>query len=257
VSAPPILRPPPAPPTAAFVDARQVGANAVGFADRNGTAVVTLTGPDGNGVAGTPVTIDGRAPRSCGRGCFTLAAPGPSVAVGVGGTRLRFHVPAHLRPAAVEVLRLREAYDALTSITIDERLSSGPGILQGTRFRQRAPSSMAYRITASTRRGLAGTEGIVIGDRRWDRLPAGGWIESAQTPLTLPQAYWTANVRNAFYVAPDEITFYDPTFPAWFRLRFDPATRHVLRLDMIGTAHFMHHVYSGFDRPLSISPPSR
>ena len=51
------------------------------------------------------------------------------------------------------------------------------------------------------------------------------------------------------------MTFYDPTFPAWFRLRFDPATGRVLTLRMVATAHFMHHVYSDFDRPVSISPP--
>ena len=74
-------------------------------------------------------------------------------------------------------------------------------------------------------------------------------------PLTLPKAYWTARARNAYFVAPDEITFYDPTFPGWFRLRFDPSSGHVTQLKMIATAHFMEHDYSGFDRPVSISPP--
>ena len=36
---------------------------------------------------------------------------------------------------------------------------------------------------------------------------------------------------------------------------FDPATGRVLTLRMVATAHFMHHVYSDFNRPVSISPP--
>jgi copper transport protein len=250
------VEPPPAPPRGAFVDARQAGPLAVGFSHLHGVATVTLTGRDGNGAGDVPVAIDGREPESCGRGCFSLPAPGPRVGVSVGGTELAFRVPAELRPAAAELARLRRDYDGLRSVVIDERLSSGPGSSQTSRFREQAPDRMAYRIEESSNPSLVGSEGIVIGERRWDRLPGAEWQESPQTRLDLPRPYWTARGRNAFFVGPNEISFYDPTFPAWFRLRYDPESGRVTRLAMVATAHFMQHAYSGFDRPLSISPPA-
>ncbi len=256
-TAPRVVQAPPAPPPGAFVDGAQAGPTAVGFAYARGKAIVTLTGRDGNGVTDIPVSIDGRPARSCGRGCFSLEAPGRSVAVRVGSTPLRFEVPGQLRRANAELDRVRRAYDTLSSVLIHERLSSGPGNFQVTRFREQAPGRMAYRIVAASNPTLVGIEGIVIGERRWDRLPGGKWAASTQTPLRLPSAYWTAKARNAYFVAPDEITFYDPTFPAWFQVHFDPRTGHPLELRMVGTAHFMSHTYSGFDRPVSISPPSR
>ena len=254
-TAPRVATPPPAPPAGAYVDAGQAGKLAVGFAYEDGRAIVTLTNGSGDGVEDTPVTIDGRPGTDCGRGCFSGPATGPKVEVGVGGTSLGFAVPKALRPAGDEVNRLRRDYDGLSSIVIDERLSSGPGSLQVSRFREAAPGRMAYVITAGSNRTLIGTQGIVIGDRRWDKLPGGRWLEGPQSPLTLPKAYWTAAARNAYYSGANEITFYDPSFPAWFRLRFDPETGHVTALRMVATAHFMQHRYSGFDGPVSISPP--
>jgi hypothetical protein len=177
------------------------------------------------------------------------------VRVGVGGTSLTFRVPDTLRPAAGRLNQLLRDYEGLSSIVIDEHLSSGPASLQVTRFREQAPDRMAYEIVADTNEKLAGTQGIVIGERRWDRLPGGEWLPGPQSRLDLPSAYWTDKARNAFFDGDDEITFYDPTFPGWFRVRFDSETGHVTRLRMVATAHFMEHVYSGFDRPLSISPP--
>ena len=76
---PRVVKPPPAPPRGAFVDAGQAGPLAVGFAYQGGKAIVTLTGGNGDGVTDTPVTIDGQPGQDCGRGCFSLAAPGPDV----------------------------------------------------------------------------------------------------------------------------------------------------------------------------------
>ena len=224
---PQVRRPPPAPPRGAFVDSAQAGPLAVGFAWRNGLATVTLTDRRGDAATRTPVTIDGHTPQRCGRGCFRFPVRGRTVPVTVGSERLTFRVPAELRPATAEVERLRADYDALSSIAILEDLSAGPGSRQVTRIRELAPDKRAYRITAASNRSIVGSEGIVIGDRRWDRLPGGPFSASPQAPVTVPKAYWTAGVRNAYYTADDEITFYDPTFPAWYRLRFDPATGHV------------------------------
>ena len=61
----------------------------------------------------------------------------------------------------------------------------------------------------------------------------------------MPKAYWTAAARNAYFTRPDEVSFYDPSFPAWFTLRFDLETGRVLTLEMVATAHFMHHALLG------------
>jgi len=246
--------PPPPPPRGAYVDAAQAGRLAVGFSYLDGLVRITLTEPDGDGAADVPLTIEG-SPRVCGRGCFQTRVTGRSVDVTVGATPLHFDVPARLEPAGGEVERLRRDFDSLRSVVIRERLSSAPGNHQTTVFRQAAPSLMAYEIVDASDPNLVGIQGIVIGDRRWDKLPGGHWTESPQAAVRLPTAYWTASARNAYTAGRDEVTFYDPTVPAWFRVRYDPATGHAVALRMVAAAHFMEHAYSDFDRPASISPP--
>ncbi len=51
------------------------------------------------------------------------------------------------------------------------------------------------------------------------------------------------------------ISFVDPNVPAWFNVSIDKKTLRTLKLSMIAAAHFMHHVYGGFDEPQSIEPP--
>ncbi len=247
--------PPRAPPVGAYVDAAQAGKLAVGLAWRNGVATVTVVDPDGGG-GRVPVQIDGRAAAECGRGCFT-ATSGRTVNVAVGGTTLHFVVPAHLHSAAAELRRATRAYDALRSLTIVERLSSEPGNSQVSIYHERAPDRLAYKIVSATQAGVAGTEGIVIGSRRWDRSPGGRWQPSPQTPIRVPRTYWGAQARNAFAAGPNELTFYDPQVRAWYRLRVDPRTDVPVSLTMVGAAHFMHHTYSGFGHSAAISPPSR
>jgi hypothetical protein len=246
--------PPPAPPRSAYVDAARAGKLAVGFAWRAGVASVTIVGPDG-GAVGVPVQIEGRAAADCGRGCFTAPA-GRSVAVSVAGQFLLFVVPEHLRSAAAELRRATHVYDSLPSLTIDERLTSTPGNTAVSVFHERAPDRLAYKIVSATQPGVAGTEGIIIGSRRWDRSPGGRWRPSPQTPLRVPTTYWSAHARNAYFTGPGRLTFYDPQVRAWYRLRVDPRTRRPLSLSMIGAAHFMRHRYS-VGRSPTISPPSR
>jgi hypothetical protein len=249
-----VPEPPPAPPARAYVDAAQVGKLAVGFAWRAGVATVTIVGPDG-GAVGVPVTIEGRAATECGRGCFTAPA-GRSVAVSIVGDTVLFVVPDQLRSAAATLRRATRVYDSLPSLTIDERLSSGPGNVQTSVFHERAPDRIAYTIVSATQAGVTGTRGIVIGARRWDRSPGGPWQSSAQTSFHVPRTYWSAQARNAYATGPGELTFYDPRVKAWYQLRVDPRTDRPVSLRMIGAAHFMRHRYSVGRSPV-ISPPSR
>ena len=217
---------------------------------------MTLTNGSGNGVADTPVTIDGAAGESCGRGCFTRAVPGP----GVDGRGRRYDAALRraartLRPAAAEVNRLRRDYNALKSVVIDERLSSGPGSLQVSRFREEAPGNMAYVITDDSNTKLIGDAG-----HRDRRAPLGQaarrqWITGAAVAADAAEGLLDGRARNAYFTARRRDHVLRPVVPGLVPPALRPETGHVLTLQMVATAHFMHHRYSGFDRPVSISPP--
>lgn len=243
--------PAPEPPPGVFVDAGQAGKLAIGFAWRSDLGTVTVVGPDGEGVSNDPVEIDGAAASTCGTGCFSGRAL-RNATVQVNGTTLRFHVPATLRSAAAALARARREYDASPQVTIVERLSSQPGNLQVSIFRERAPDKYSFQIVSSTQAGVAGTQGIVIGDHRWDRVGNSPWQESPQGLVVVPRTYWGAEARNAYYTGVDELTFYDPQVRAWYRLRLDKSGRP-RELTMVAEAHFMHHDYSFRSPP--ISPP--
>jgi copper transport protein len=227
------------PPAGAYVDAGQAGPLAVGFAWLDGKVTVTLVGQDGGVVTNVPVEV---------------ASTGRLVRVTVAGRTMHFRVPGTLRAADAALRRARTSYNAAPAVTIVERLSSRPGIAQTAVFHERAPDRLAYRIVSSTRRGLAGTEAVVIGARRWDRTARGPWRASSYGQIRVPGAYWGPDPVNAHYAAPDVITFFDPRTHAWFRLRLDRTGRPA-ELKMTAGAHFMHHDYS-FRSP-AISPPSR
>ena len=229
--------PAPAPPPGAYVDAGEAGKLAVGFAWLDGKATVTLVGPDGAAVTNVPVSL-----RSSGR----------KFRVTVAGTTLRFVVPAKLRSGAALLDRATRMYDALHSVSIAEALSSGPGNLLRSVFHERAPDRIAYRIESSTQAGVAGSESIVIGSRRWDRKPGGDWKLSPQGEIRVPRTYWGSQARNAYVVGPGELTFYDPQVRAWYRLRLARSGLPA-ELKMVGAAHFMAHHYA-VGSP-SISPP--
>lgn len=236
---PSIAEPPPLPPAGAYVDAGQAGPLAVGFAWLDGKANVTLVGQEGAVVKDVPVEV---------------TSTGRLVSVTVAGRNLHFSVPATLRPAAAALRRARETYDDARALTIVERLSSRPGIGQTAVFHERAPDRLAYEIVSSTRPGLAGRQAVVIGARRWDRSGRGPWRASSYGQIRVPLAYWGPDPQNAYYSAPNVITFFDPRTHAWFRLRLDGAGRPA-ELTMTAGAHFMHHDYS-FRSP-EISAPSR
>jgi copper transport protein len=240
---------PPPPPRGAFVDAKQLRTLAVAFAVKNAKATVTVLGPDNSGVNGLDVRVDAFRARPCGDGCYrTLATATPSE-VKIGGRVLDFDVPLRLRSGAAILRRATRAIATARTLEYSERLASSPEDVQESSVRIVAPDRLAYRV-----RG--GPEGIVIGNRRWDRARGGRWVPTAQTPLRLPVPYWSRASRNVYVVAPRTITFFDPRLPAWFHLRVDARGRPV-EMRMTAAAHFMVDRYSGFDRPVDISPPSR
>ena len=120
-----------------------------------------------------------------------------------------------------------------------------------------APDRLTYRIRN-------GPQAVVIGARRWDRLPGGAWQASELDPLRQPAPLWQA-VSNAHLLGSAtlrgrpvwEIGFFDPQIHAWFTIRVDKATLRTLELRMTAQAHFMHQVYGPFDSPLRVVPPTK
>jgi len=250
--------PPPLPPArGAFVDATQAGPYAVAIATKGRVVTVTVVASDGGGALGVDVSINGKRPEGCGRGCFRATVSTRRIGVVVAGVAHTFAVPAHPRPAAAALRRAARVFDALRSVTIAEELRSAPGKETDTLYREVAPDRLAYRIVKSEQANVAGIAAVAIGHRRWTHRPGtSGWVKTSQPePLDLPHAWWSPSSRNAFVTNDGSITFFDPIIPAWFRIRVDARTGRVTELRMVAAAHFMVHRYSGFDSSGPISPP--
>jgi copper transport protein len=240
-------QPPALPPRDAVVDARELGSLAVAVAREPARTTVTLLGPDGTGVDGRSVTVDGAAAVPCGPGCYQARSPRlGDLRVSVGGRTLVFAAPAAAPNATAVLRRVRAAYRRSRTIVFDETLASSPRNATTTRFTLVAPHRLAYRTHG-------GASAIVIGARRWDRAnDRSPWVRSSQSPLDVTTPYWTAPT-NVHLVGPDTITFLDRRIPAWFRIRLAhglPAVQH-----MTAAAHFMTDRYVGFGVPAVVSPP--
>jgi copper transport protein len=248
-AAPASTLPPVLPPRDAVVDAGEIGQLAVGVARGARATTVTLLGPDGTGIDGRTVSVNGARSSSCGAGCYRTSPQRGTLHVTVDGDTLTFAASPRAPDATALLARVTKAFKASRSIVFDEALRSGPtgGIV--TRFTVKAPNDLGYVI-----RG--GPQAVVIGARRWDRdTPNGHWVQSGQTPLHVTQPYWR-DPTNARLVAPNTITFLDRAIPAWFRVTIGARSRPS-RLHMTAAAHFMTDRYVGFDVPVALSPPSR
>jgi copper transport protein len=249
VASPPLLQPAVLPPRNATVDARQLGRLAVAIARTDHAAFVTLLGSDGGGASGHDVRIDGRRAVPCGSGCYRGATHSGPVLVRVDGRPLRFATPVNAPDGTALLARLTHDYEMQRSATFDERLTSGLGAAESTRFVLVAPDSLSYVI-----RG--GPEAVVIGARRWDRDTARArWIRSSQTPLDVMHPYWS-HATNVHLVAPSTLTFLDRSIPAWFRVTVG-AQSLPRQVHMTAAAHFMVDRYVGFGGSGTLSPPSR
>ena len=266
-------------PTGPFVAAREDGDLAVGLAARPagpGRVVVTATVIDqnGKGANGLDVTVRlrsdraaGHAAASCGPGCYrarvAVAGRPRNAVVTIDRTDGRtaevpFAFPSRWPPpSATRIARqATRVFRDLRTVTIDERLSSGGAHTTHTIWRLEAPNRLAYAIAD-------GSRAVIVGDRRWDRDSGKHWVESPQTPLRQPTPTWGGAPTHAALLGSGtvggrhvwRISFVDPSVPAWYTASVDKQTYRTLALRMTAPAHFMRHVYSGFDAPLSIVPP--
>ena len=267
-------------PTGPFATAREDGDLAVAFAARPAPAgTVTLTstviGPDGDGATAVHVdvalaskTVTHGQAVACAAGCYRVTLPvtgRPTSAVvhirrlGHLPTMLRFTFPAvWTPPSALQITTAATSVFArLRSVTIDEYLRSNPSYTAHTHWRLEAPNRLTYTAVGG------GPEGVIIGNRRWDRTSGQKWVESPQLPVTQPTASWGAAPREAALLGSGRrgarevwrVSFVDPQVPAWYTAEIDKVTLRALALQMVAPAHFMRHTYGGFNSPGRIRPP--
>jgi hypothetical protein len=256
----------PSPPRNALVLGREARDLAVGLAvSRGGSVQASVIGPEVP-VSGLSVSFDSVPAKPCGPGCYRarIGAKRRSVTVRLEGpnrpaSSVTFALPAAVpgpRAAAI-VARAERAWRSLRSLVVHDTLSSGPGSGITTLWRFAAPDRQSYAIRN-------GPQAVVIGSRRWDRLPGHGWQASQQDPIRTPVPVWEA-VSNARLLGAAtirgrpvwKIAFFDPQIQAWFTIWVDRQTARTLELRMTAQAHFMHQVYGPFDWPLRIVPPAK
>ncbi|HEU5278521.1 MAG TPA: CopD family protein [Gaiellaceae bacterium] len=245
--------PPPLPAGGMVVQAQESGHLAIGLAVRSTAAEVAAVGPDGDGVNGLDVRIDGVTARPCGAGCYSASvSSGPTHRVSVNGGVSVFRVPVRTRTADRLVLRATDAFRKLRSVSYVERLASSPRNKVVADFTLERPNRLSYRI-----RG--GADGIVIGARRWDRARGERWIPSAQDPTPQPEPIWVGHFTNAYLLETTPstyvVSFLKRLGPAWFTLRLDRRTLLPRSLRMTAPAHFMTQRYTSFNRPRAIYKP--
>lgn len=249
--------PPKLPPPGALVQAQEDGRLAVALAAQPGPGshrlMVTVIGPDGNGAGGLDVRLNGNRARSCGSGCYSATvARSPQVRVSLNRTAVSFHIPRRWLPAESLMRRATANFRHLRSVAYIERLSSGPGVHLLSHFRLEAPDKLSYAVKG-------GSDGIVIGTRRWDRSPGGRWRESGTGRLTQPTPIWGLHPQDAHLLATSKrfavVSFIDRSLPAWFTVRLDRRRLHPISLTMTAPAHFMSHRYTGFNDVSPIHPP--
>jgi hypothetical protein len=262
----------PSPPPGAVVFAREAGTRALGLAIVPATSsslvrvsVLSSLGPGATGldvalVAGGNTT---RLP-ACGAGCYQADVPTVrlrgEVVVRLDARGYSFTLPPSLRlPSGTATVKHASAvWRSLETLVWHERLASSPTDALHTVYKAKAPSGLSYTIEGHS-------SSVIIGRVRWDRAtPHGRWVRSEQNPpIRQPVPFWStvsdARILGSETVAGHrvwDVSFFDPTTPAWFRARIDKATGHTLLLDMTAVAHFMHHVYGPFNAPIRLLPPT-
>ncbi len=258
----------PAPPPGAVVFSRQDGSDILALAVvplRRPTLQASVVDQEGRGVDGLRVSFrlgsDVVVGAPCGAGCYRAAAPKAGapksvvlkVARGNATTTWPVTMPRPWPPpdATSIVADATRTYKNLRSFTIDDRLASDETHAVVTRWKIVAPDKLAYKI-------VNGPAAVVVGDRRWDKVPGGTWQEATQTPIHQPTPFWSSWIDARVLSQTKDgwrVSFYAPTTPGWFELEIQKRTMRPVDMRMAATAHFMHQVYSAFNKPVVIRPP--
>ncbi len=251
----PVVLPPAGVLTLAAQNVRKAITIAVRPAGNDTAVTVGVIGPDGLAVNGLPVRVNGVGTVVCGPGCYRAVVTGSPAAarVDAGTGTVVFPLRTVPGPGAALVTRAGRVLQRSSSTVYRERLSSGPGHTIETLWREQAPDRLSYVIEG-------GAAGIVIGDRRWDKVaPNAPWVASAQTPLQLPALPWSRPLTNFHVLSSDPtgwtVSFLDRSTPAWFRARIDRKTGRLTSSKMTAASHFMLDTYVAYDGTAGIQPP--
>lgn len=249
--------PPPPPPRGAIVLAQEAGSLGVAIEAEPRRLTAIVLSPAGGGLSGLDLSIDGRTADACGSGCYSVdAAPGRSATVQIGGfgptQTVHFALPAKAPDATTLVRNAGLVFRTLNTVTYRERLASDATHVLVAHWLLQRPNGVQYSIPG-------GAQGIVLGERRWDRAtPAGTWVESQQSLLHQPATQW-AFAANAHVIAqtPKTITvsFADPTIPAFFTVAFERYSLRPRVMQMTAASHFMTDRYLEFNGSRVIRPP--
>lgn len=208
---------------------------------------------------------------ACGLGCFggtaSLDVEGEwRLEVAIASNRGAIDVSATLPlPAAdgtAEFARALAAMEGLRTATLEERLrGSTDGPLLIYRYRFQAPDRLRLEIGEAER--------IIIGERDYSRQGSGAWGESS---FPAPGFSWPGDYYRSFWrgavaarilgtetvdgVPSRVVAFVRPELPAWFRIWVGIEDGLVRRMEMRAQGHLMSQLYSAFDAPLMIEPPS-
>jgi hypothetical protein len=158
--------------------------------------------------------------------------------------------------AARVLTRAERVWRGLRSLSFDETLRSDARHILMSSWQMQAPDRLAYQIPD-------GASAVVVGKRRWDKLPGEPWEASPQLPLRQPRPPWVS-AANARVVGTTlargrpalMVTFFDPKTPAWYTLIVDRETLRTYDVRMVATAHFMHDRFHSFNKTPAIRPPS-
>ncbi len=257
----------PAPPEGAVVFSRQDGSDVLALAVVPGRTLglqASVVGQSG-GVGGLQVSfrVGTRVTEaeSCGAGCYraTTSTGGAPTTVVVNVRRVnrttrwavRMPRPWPPRDASALVARAARAFGKLRTLVTRDRLASDAQHALLTHWKLVAPDRLSYQI-------VNGAAGVIIGKRRWDKLPGEEWKEAEQAPIRQPAPFWTASTDAHVLESTKHawrLSFFDPKSPAWYELLVEKRSLRTLDLKMNTTAHFMHEIYGPFNAPLRIKPP--
>jgi hypothetical protein len=262
----------PAPPRGAVVYSREMGGDAlaVGIVPGTDESIVqaSVVGPDGAGRPGLAVrfTVQGQTvtARSCGAGCYRASVATESrprtvdvVIEGDSTTRWSIALPKQWPPRNAQALvaSAEKVWRSLRSLSFEETLASGPSRVVTSSWRVQAPDRLTYRI-------VDGASAVVVGKRRWDKVPGRPWKASPQFPVRQPVPTWVY-VTDAHVVRTTlargrpvvVVTFFDPKTPSWLTVVVDRETLRTLDVRMVATAHFMHDRFHSFNETRDIRPP--
>ena len=162
----------------------------------------------------------------CGAGCYGASVASDARAEGRRSRRAarqRDDEVARADAATVAACRRiadRGARDArVPSAATASPCATGSRPDRGNRC---SPAGRSSRRTGSRTRSKNGSSAVIIGDRRWDKLPGGKWEESAQTPIHQPTPFWqswtNAHLPRRRRSRRWHVSFFDPKTPGWYEL---------------------------------------